>query len=180
MRQLRLDGDPFSNGTSQHSHRGYSSRSSERWRQEVAGHLIKALVTACIYEYFSPFVIGVHKVSEAMILRPYPVAQSLCQGRNRYDNLDHGVHRVYPMCRGLYRSSWLTILCSIRLRSTANVQPLSSRLRVAVSTEPMDNKRCPALCRKPLFYLATGFASAIPSCRGGAVHRKGVRSQRLI
>lgn len=101
MRRLRLDGDPFSNGTSQHSHRGYSSGSSERWRQEVAGHLIKALVTACIYEYFSPFVIGGHKVSEAMISRPYPVPQSLCQGSNRHDNLDHRVLRVYSYMPGL-------------------------------------------------------------------------------
>lgn len=73
MRLLRLDGDGLSNGTSQHSHRGYSSGSSEFWRQEVAEHLIRALVTAKIYEYLRPFVIGGYNVSKAGISRPYPI-----------------------------------------------------------------------------------------------------------
>jgi hypothetical protein len=151
MRRLRLDGDPFSNGTSQHSHRGYSSGSSERWRQEVAGHLIKALVTACIYEYFSPFVIGGHKVSEAMISRPYPVPQS----RSPFVRVATAMITsttvcsvCTPICRDLHRSSWPPILCSIRLKITANVRPPSSQVRVAVSAQPMDNQRCPALCRR--------------------------------
>lgn len=99
--------------------------------------------------------------------------QLLCQSRNRYDNLDHCVHRVYHICRDLYKSSWLTTLCSIRLKSTAIVQPLSSRLRVAVSTQPMDNRRCPALCCKTLFCLAMGLASAAPFTGEGLFTRKG-------
>lgn len=65
----------------------------------MAGHLIKALVTACIYEYFSPTQ-GL-RGNDIKALSSPAVPQSLCQSSNRHGNLDHRVLRVYSYMPGL-------------------------------------------------------------------------------